>query len=209
MGKAFRGQSIDTVFVLIIFCIFAASVLAVLMLGGSIYKNMADISQDGYEERTCLSYVWTKVKNGDEAGKILLGDFDGQNVLLLKEEYDGVAYQTMIYYYDGWVRELFCEEGLNFAPEDGTPVIKTTSLSFTALENGLIKAEAGSGSLLISPRGSAGAVARAQAGGTMDSTMEIVDMSIIDLGADMGADTDAASTDDLEIVEFAEGGLPL
>lgn len=202
MGKVFRGQSIDTVFVLLIFCIFAASVLAVLMLGGSIYKNIADISQQGYDERTCLSYVWSKIKNGDEAGKISIGDFNGQNVLMLREEYDGVAYQTIIYYYDGWVRELFFEEGLDFTPEDGTPVIATTSLSFTQLENGLIKAKSGGDILLISPRGSADAVARASSGADTDGFMEIFDMDIMDLGADMGMD----DAEEVEILELDEGG---
>lgn len=157
MAKSVRGQKIDTVFVLIIFCIFASSVLIVLMLGGSIYKNMADISQAGYDERTCLSYIWTKVKNGDEAGKIYVDDFNGQAALCLDEVYDGVTYRTVIYYYDGWVRELFSEAGLALAPEDGVAVIKTDSLAFEQLQDGLIKAAAGAGSLLISPRSSADA----------------------------------------------------
>jgi len=63
MMKATRGKRIDTIFVLIIFCIFAVSVLIVLMLGAGIYRNMNDISNDGRDERTALSYLWKKVKN--------------------------------------------------------------------------------------------------------------------------------------------------
>ena len=55
MMKRVRGHKIDTIFVLLIFCIFAVSVLMVLMLGANTYKNMTEISRDGQDERTVLS----------------------------------------------------------------------------------------------------------------------------------------------------------
>ena len=156
MNKMTRPHKIDTVFVLLIFCFFAMSVLLTLMLGGSIYKHMTDLSEDGYDERTCLSYIWSKVKNDDEAGRITVGDFGGISALCLVEVYGDTAYETRIYLYDGWVYELFCEAGLGADPEDGTPIIKSGALAFEALEDGLIKVSAGSRSILISPRGQTG-----------------------------------------------------
>ena len=41
--KTIKSSRVDTVFVLIIFCVFAISMLLVLMLGASIYKNMTEI----------------------------------------------------------------------------------------------------------------------------------------------------------------------
>ena len=153
MMKMTRSSRIDTVFVLIIFCVFAISVLMVLMLGANIYRSMNDISREGYDERTGLSYIWTKVKNNDEEGRIHIGDFHGLSALCFDEEFDWVTYRTMVYFYDGWVYELFSEVGLDFLPEDGAQIIQIDDLRFDELGYGLIRVSSGTNSLLISPRG--------------------------------------------------------
>ena len=155
---------IGTAAALMIFGIFTMSVLAVLVLGVDAYKNMTDISREGYDERVCLSYLWTKVKNGDEAERVYIGDFHGLNALCLDEIYEGATYHTMIYHHEGWVYELFFEDGLEFSPEDGVPVIKNGSLSFEQLDDGLIKVSVGSDCVFISPRGKKG-IALADKGG--------------------------------------------
>lgn len=151
--KTIRNQKVDTVFVLIIFCVFAISMLMVLMLGASIYKNMTEISRDGYDEHTTLSYFWTKIKNGDEEGKVYLGDFQGIPALCLAEVYGDSTYLTMIYRYGDKVYELFTETDVFLDPEDGTPVIGAESLMFEELDNGLIKVTVGDKSVLVYPRG--------------------------------------------------------
>lgn len=153
MIKTTRNSRIDTVFVLIIFCVFAISVLMVLMLSADIYKNMTDISREGYDDRTGLSYIWTKVKNNDENGAIFIGDFCGLPALCFDEEFDVTTYRTMVYFYNGWVYELFSETDIDFLPEDGERIIQIDDLKFDSLDNGLIKVTSGISSLLISPRG--------------------------------------------------------
>ena len=155
-GNKTATMKIGTAAALMVFCIFAMSALAVLMLGVSAYVNMTDISREEYDERVCLSYIWTKVKNGDEAGKVYIGDFQGLPALCIDEIYEGATYHTMIYHHEGRVHELFFEDGLEFSPEDGVPVIKNGSLSFERLDDGLIKVSAGSESVFVSPRGKIG-----------------------------------------------------
>ena len=147
------GRKTDTVFVLIIFCVFAVSVLMVLMLGASIYKNMTDLTRDGQDESTTLAFVWTKVKNCDEAGSIYIDDFYGRSALCFDEVLGGTVYQTLIYHFNGWVYELFCEKGLGLRPEDGIQIIRIGELEFKELDYGLIKIVTGDKSLLVSPRG--------------------------------------------------------
>ena len=151
--KTIRRSKVDTVFVLIIFCVFAISMLMVLMLGASIYKNMTEISRDGYDEHTTLSYFWTKVKNSDEKGKVYLGDFQGRPALCLAEVYGDTTYLTMIYRYGDKVYELFTEEDVSLDPEDGTPVIDAEDLSFESLDDGLIRITVGGKSVMLLPRG--------------------------------------------------------
>jgi len=154
--KGIQESKAGTAAALMIFCVFTMSVLTVLMLGVSAYRNMTDISQEGFEERVSLSYIWTKAKNGDAAGMVYVRDFEGRPALCIDEVFDDVTYHTMIYNYDGRVYELFFEDGLEFAPEDGVPVIKNESLSFELIDAGLIKVSAGSGSVFISLRGNTG-----------------------------------------------------
>jgi len=155
MKNTTRGHRIDTVFVLIVFCIFAVSVLMVLMLGANTYSRITELSREESSERTVLSYIWTKAKNSDEAGSVGVGDFHGLPSLFIDEEFGGVRYRTVVYHHNGWVHELFSEEGLEFFPEDGVRIIATRELGFEKLDHGLIRVYAGTRSLLISPRSAA------------------------------------------------------
>ena len=152
MSKMSRGRSIDTIFVLIVFSIFAISILMVLMLGASIYRNINDISNDGQSEHTALSYIWTKTKNFDEAGSVHVGDFQGVSALFIDELLGDTYYRTAIYHYDGWLCELFSEAALEFSPRDGVRVIQVNEMRFESVDNGLIRATTGVKSLLLSPR---------------------------------------------------------
>ncbi|MCL2125023.1 MAG: DUF4860 domain-containing protein [Oscillospiraceae bacterium] len=153
MMKSAGKNRIETVFVLVIFSVFALSVLMVLMLGANVYKNMTEISRSGQDERTVLSFIWTKVKNGDDAGSVYVGEFCGQPALCFDKDYGGAMYQTVIYHYNGWVYELFYETGYEFFQEDGVKVYEIGDLRFEEAEYGMIKVSSHDRSLLISPRG--------------------------------------------------------
>jgi len=152
MNKVIHKRSVDTIFVLIIFSIFAVSVLMVLMLGASVYRNVNDISREDQYEHTALSYIWTKTKNFDENGGITVGDFNGVPALIINETIGETNFRTVIYHHDGWLRELFSEATLDFSLYDGKQLVTIDDLSFEMLDNGLIKAETGNMSLLLSPR---------------------------------------------------------
>jgi hypothetical protein len=135
-----------------ILCVFAMSVLLVLMLSGRTYKSMADISIDGQNERILLSYIRTKVSNADNANQITVTDFHGLPALSLKEEIGDYVYVTLIYLYGGWVRELFVRYGDEFYPLEGIRIIRVDSLGFETADNGLIRITTGNKSALIFPR---------------------------------------------------------
>jgi hypothetical protein len=156
MNKPVQQRKIDTVFTLLLFSCFAMAVLITLMLGVMFYQNMIDISREGYDERTSLSYIWTKIKNNDGTGLISVGSFNGIPALYL---YGGdTTYATRIYQYNGWVYELYSDVELEMDLEDGSPIIRTDSLSFEQLDDGLIRVATESYSVLIYPRSKSGIV---------------------------------------------------
>jgi len=146
------GRSIDTVFVLIVFSVFAISVLMVLMLGASIYRNINDITIENQNEHTALAYIWTKTKNFDQVDGISVGDFNGISALFIDENIDGTHFRTIIYNHNGWLLELFSDASLEFSLNDGVPVVPADGLHFEAIEHGLIQVTISDMSLYLSPR---------------------------------------------------------
>lgn len=148
-----KGWKIDTIFAMVNFTVFTASMLLALLFGADVYNTITKNSQVSYDEKSRLSYIWTKVKSNDAAGMVYAGEFCGLSALCLEEEYGYTTYKTIIYLYDGWVRELFCEAGLEFSPEDGMSIVEAETLTFEQLDNGLIMACIDSENLFIYPRG--------------------------------------------------------
>ena len=167
-----RSQRIDTVFVLLIFCVFAVSVLMVLMLSASTYKNMNDISQDEIDERTALSFIWTKIKSNSGDGGVFVDYFYGipalcfdshvdytfEEIELFSDEIDFYddepdykTFRTMIYYLDGGMYELYFELGVDLEPDSGVFIIDVDSLTFQDAGDGLIRIISGTRSMLVYP----------------------------------------------------------
>jgi len=122
------------------------------MLSASTYKNMIDVSGDGQHERISLSYVRTMLRNTDSADSVFVSDFHGYSALRLEEVFNDLTFVTLIYHHDGWVHELFHEEGQVFYPGQGVPIIRAESLDFEELDGGLIRVSTNFGSLLLFPR---------------------------------------------------------
>ena len=134
-----ENHTINTIFVLVLFCVFAVAVLLVLLAGTSAYQDIAERMERQYEERTCLSYLDAKVRHYDEAGMVAVETMGEYEALALYEDIDGVRYKTLIYCADGYVRELFFEDGLQFLPEDGQPVVPARALQVTQKSDTLIE----------------------------------------------------------------------
>ena len=125
---------IDGLLALLLFSVFAVCILSVLLTGADAYRGLTRRDRASYEQRTCMQYLATKVR---QAPSVSVGEFGGTQALLLWEEIDGARYLTRIYCFDGWVRELFSSDEDGFLPEDGEKVIQARRMSL-ALEDGLL-----------------------------------------------------------------------
>lgn len=138
-----KGHTIDIVFVLLLFCIFAASVLLVLLTGAGTYQGIAESMENHYQERTCINYIATKIRHYDTEGSVELVDGTGDAAIKLKlsETIDGTAYNTFIYYYNGMVMELFTEEGLEIDAGGGFEIIEAEGITFEMASDNLLRIE--------------------------------------------------------------------
>ena len=112
---------------------FAVCVLLVLLTGAQTYRAQTERDDASWQRRTGVQYVAAKLRHADEAGAISFSGGDGApwyDAMNLRETYDGQEYVTSIYYYDGYLRELFTVAGGVYAPEDGEAVLAVQGLQF-------------------------------------------------------------------------------
>ncbi|MCL2365020.1 MAG: DUF4860 domain-containing protein [Defluviitaleaceae bacterium] len=149
-----QKSRVGSVFVLLVFCLFAFGVFVTIMLAASTYQSQNETTMQGQNERILLSYVRTKVRAADSARAIFVGEHHGINALGIHEvlgegEYSFITY---IYFYNGWARELFFEYGLDFAPGESIAIIETTGITFEYVDRGLIRVVTDAGDMYIYPR---------------------------------------------------------
>ena len=133
-----KKRKTDALVVLLLFGVFAVCVLSVLLTGADAYHRLSERDRVSYDQRTATQYLAMRVRQADRLGGVEAGEFGSCSALLLKEDYDGVVYETWVYCHDGYVRELFAEEGGNFLPEDGEKILPARELSVEQQDSCLV-----------------------------------------------------------------------
>ena len=122
---------------LLLFGVFAACVLLVLLTGANAYRRLTERDRAAYDRRTCVQYVATRVRQADRAGGVSVSEFGGVPALELAETVEGTDYVTRVYCYDGWLRELFSTADAGLDPAAGEQVLEAEDMELT-LEDGLL-----------------------------------------------------------------------
>ena len=126
----------DALAALLLFGVFAACVLAVLLTGADAYRRLTERDQAAYERRTGVQYIATRVRQADHAGGIAVEDFGGTDALILGAD---ETYAARVYCYDGWLMELYCLAEEPMEPQDGQKIMEARALELS-LEDGLLEA---------------------------------------------------------------------
>ena len=160
MIKHKRAFPINGLLLLSLFTLFALGAIWVLTSGAGVYQRLSARSSQSYATRTASQYLATKVRQATAAEQVGFGLLGGHDTLILSETLDGVAYQTQIYCYDGYLRELFTAASAAPQPEDGEKILPAKDLIVTPIDavSPLLKVQLQSvdGSwqeILLSPRG--------------------------------------------------------
>ena len=161
MKKRPIQHQLNGLMALLLFGVFAACVLAVLLTGASAYRRLTQRDQEAYLRRTCVQYLATRVRQADSRDRVSVESFGGADALVLTET-DG-SYTTRIYCYDGWLMELYAAADADMEPQDGEKVLELSSLRLT-LEDGALTADTvdtagASGTLRMTLRSGEGAAA--------------------------------------------------
>ena len=122
---------------LLLFGVFAACVLSVLLTGAGAYRRLTQRDQTAYSQRTCAQYLATKVRQSPDAQALSVESFGDGDTLVFCEEIGGELYLTRIYCCEGWLCELFSSDQAGMTPEDGEKVLQAQRLDLE-LEGGLL-----------------------------------------------------------------------
>lgn len=125
----------DGLLVLLLFGVFAVSVLSVLLTGARVYRTLNDRDQTSYDRRTAVQFLSTKVRQAP--GTVSVVPFGGVDALVLEEEIEGETYLTRLYCHDGSLRELFTNAADSFEPQDGEVILPAQAMELE-LEDGLL-----------------------------------------------------------------------
>ncbi len=128
-------QHMDGLAALLLFGIFAACVLTVLLTGAGAYQRLTARDQASYERQTCAQYIATRVRQADSLGSLSVGQLGGVPALCLTDK-DG--YVTYVYCCGGYLMELYTSPDAGLTPEDGEKLMEAADLALS-LEDGLLE----------------------------------------------------------------------
>ena len=118
-----KKNNLTGVLVLLVFAVFMVSVLLVLLSGADTIQKLTERDQRTYHHRTAVQYLTTRVRQADLAGAVSADNSGDISILILKENIDSQIYETRIYCYEGYLREMFCAAGLGLPPEFGEEIL--------------------------------------------------------------------------------------
>lgn len=137
MKKGNPKHNIEGAFVLVLFALFAVTIVAVLALGAKSYKSLVERDNEAYNKRIITSYVSAKIRNNDELDAVAVGGFadvnekDGVDTLHMYQDIEGARYDLRVYYYNGFIYEMLTLEGADMSPEDGNAIMEAQGLAFS------------------------------------------------------------------------------
>ena len=129
---------IDSIFIMLLFFLFALTAFVLIMIGIRQYKATANAMDYNYEIRTVTSYLREKTRQNSSSSSISIENINGTNALCLKSTIKDNVYNTYIYYYDGSLREMYIQDGTSFTLNLGQQIVTISGFDMVKTNDGLI-----------------------------------------------------------------------
>ena len=136
-GGMVRDRSISQVFVFLLLGVFAVFSTLMVLLGAQLYRGTVDQTDQHSERRVLYNYVKNIVRGNDSVDIICIDNRMGIDMLVFAYDFDGETYETMVYCYEGELRDLFIDSEQEFEPEYGESICKAQSF-VPELDDGLL-----------------------------------------------------------------------
>ena len=127
--KQIKKGNLTGVLVLLVFAAFLVCAMLVLLTGADLVEKLTQRDRENYLHRTAVQYVTMRVRQTDAEGMVEVRRVEDRDVLVLAELIDGCRYETLVYQYDGCLREMFCEAGMDIPLEFGEAILALDGFS--------------------------------------------------------------------------------
>lgn len=119
---------------LLLFGVFAVCVAVVLLIGVDAYRRLVTRDEAVHDRSISMQYVAMRVRQAEGPDSIRTEDFGGLNALALT---DSAGCITRVYYYEGYIMELYTDADNVLPPAAGEQVMEAGGLDFS-LNDGLL-----------------------------------------------------------------------
>ena len=132
-------KRVDTIFVLLLFSLFAFTAFVLIIIGVRQYEQTAASMDHNYQVRAINSYLREKVRQNDINSDIKTFEMEGTNILSISTKIDGKKYSNLIYCYDGFLCEQLISEDSVFSLATGQRLIELEGMKAEVNASGYIK----------------------------------------------------------------------
>ena len=136
--KHYGKARIETVLVMLMLVIFSISTFTLVVSTASSYgKNHEDTAAKD-NLRLAVSYIDSKIKQSNRNIYILEKAIDNKNAVVIENNIKGEIYQNIIYFKEGFLKELLIKKGTNLDEVEGFNIAKIKDMEVTKTARGLI-----------------------------------------------------------------------
>lgn len=125
-----KKHSIDVLFMFALFAVFAILSVLIIFIGSGVYGRIAENKEINEQTRTTLSYISNKVRETEGNENVFLMEKDGEQVLVLRHEYEDYSLDTWVYEYDSKLMEMTVDSGDEFELKYGDVLLDTDGVEF-------------------------------------------------------------------------------
>lgn len=122
-------HSVDFLFTLLTFLIYAGAMILLVGMGTLVYRNVTQRMEEHTVTRTVQAYITEKIRQNDGAGRVSVKEMDGKTVLVLEQTIENTEYVTCIYEDEGWLKELFTKKDGEYSLSGGTEMLEVREFS--------------------------------------------------------------------------------
>ncbi len=139
--KSDNKHTVDMLFVLTLFAVFAVSASLLIAFGAGIYQRTIDSMDRHYNITTASAFITEKLHQHDESGYVRIRDFGDGDALVLFEVYGEETYCDYLYIHDGYLKELFTSADVSLSPEAGENIMPVQEFGVKLNSEGLVSVD--------------------------------------------------------------------
>lgn len=124
-----KSHSVNAMFMLVLFTLFAVLSVLLIIIGSNVYKNIVDSQEKNGTARNMLSYVTNKVRTSTK--EVFVEEKDGVQVLVIEVD----SQETLIFFRDGELKEATIAAGDDYNLDFGDVIGYADLFSFELNKN--------------------------------------------------------------------------